>query len=332
MHFKSSSVKAPHPAGPRENFWRIPTICATLVAVRRMYPILVTLMACHDKTPEPLPPPPPQDGVVLIQPGVPPLQMLRYHLTRGATVKSRLVCNVDVKSSELQAPMPSQVLDLETVVEDVLAGGDARLRITVVDADIRDRPGAAATDVVKAQTAALRGVVVTETLAPDGKVSDAQVTAGAAPDRPQHELDALLQNLARVATRLPAEPVGVGATWRERRTLPEGGVRAVSEITYTLTSLAGTAVGFTSAGQASGPPQTVDQDGEKVEVTDTHGQSAAAGSLDLSRYALELTATSAFSTTMALAAPDAGRGAERSTIEISIAIRMTSAQGAHSAP
>lgn len=301
--------------------------------MRRTYLTLVGLIACRDKAAEPPPPPPPaHDGVVLIQPGAPPLQALRYHLTRGETVKSRLVCDVDVKSSELRAPMPSQVLDLETVVDDVLASGDARLRITVVDAGIRGRPGAASTDVVRAQTTALRGVVITETLAPDGQISDARVEAGAAPDKLHRELDGLLQNLARVATRLPAEPVGIGATWRERRTLPEGGLRAVSEITYTLASLTGTTIAFTTTGQASGPPQTVEQDGEKVEVTDTHGHSEASGSLDLSRYALELTATSAFTTTMAMAAPDAGPGAERSTIEIAIAIRMTSAQGAHSAP
>jgi hypothetical protein len=300
--------------------------------MRRAYLTLVGLMACHDKPTEPLPPPPPQDGVVLIQPGVPPLQALRYHLTRGATVKSRLSSDVDVKSPELRAPMPSQVIELETVVEDVLASGDARLRITVTATDLRDRPGAPVTDVVRAQTAALRGVVITETLAPDGKISDARVEAGVASDKLHHELDGLLQNLARVATRLPAEPVGIGATWRERRTLPEGGVRAVSEITYTLASRAGATIAFTTAGQSSGPPQTVEQDGEKVEVTDTHGHSEASGSLDLSRNALELTAMSAFSTTMAVIAPDAGPGAERSTIEIAIALRLSSAQGAHSAP
>lgn len=316
-----------------ENCWRITTICETLPAMRRAYLTLVGLMACHDKTPEPPPPPPPpQDGVVLIQPGVPPLQTLRYQLTRGAAVKSRLVYDVDVNSSELRAPMPSQVLDLETVVDDVLASGDARLRITVVDAGIRDRPGAASTDIVRAQTTALRGVVITETLAPDGKISDPRVEVGATPDKLHGELDGLLQNLARVATRLPAEPVGIGATWRERRTLPEGGIRAVSEITYTLTSRTGTTIAFTTAAQASGAPQTVEQDGDKVEVTDTHGHAEASGSLDLSRYALELTAKSTFATTMAMAAPDAGPGAERSTIEITIAIRMTSAQGAHSAP
>ncbi|HEX8108637.1 MAG TPA: hypothetical protein VF516_12975, partial [Kofleriaceae bacterium] len=210
------------------------------------------LLACHDKEP-----PPPQDGVVLIQPGAPPLAPLRYQLTRGATVQSRLVSDVDVQSPELRARMPSQVIDLETVVEDVLASGDARLRITVTGADLRDRPGAASTDVVRAQTAALRGVVITETVAPDGKISDARALAGASPDKLHRELDVLLQTLARVATRLPAEPVGIGATWRERRTLPEGGIRAVSEITYTLTARTGTTIAFTTAAQASGPPQTV---------------------------------------------------------------------------
>jgi hypothetical protein len=300
--------------------------------MRRASLTLVVLMACHDKPIEPPPPPPPQDGVVLIQPGVPPLEVLRYRLARGATIKSQLVSDVDVKSPELAAAMPSQVIELETVVEDVLASGDARLRITVTAADLRDRPGAPVTDAVRAQTVALRGVVITETLAPDGKISDARVVAGAAPDKLQHELEGLLQNLARVATRLPAEPVGSGATWRERRTLPEGGVRAVTEIIYTLASRAGTTIAFTSAGQSSGPPQTVEQDGEKVEVTDTHGHSEASGSLDLSRNALALTATSAFSTTMAVVAAGSAHGAERSTIEIAIALRIRSDQGAHSAP
>jgi hypothetical protein len=274
--------------------------------------------------------------VTLIQPGVPPLQPLRYHLTRGQTIRSRLVSDVDVKSHELAGPMPSQIVELETAVEDVLGDGAAKLRITVQDASIRDRPGGqVSSEVTQAQTAALRGVVITEVLSPDGKISDAHVEAGAAPDKLHRELDALLQGLVRVAARLPTEPVGVGATWRERRTLPEGGIHAVSEITYTLVSVSGATIAYTSAGQASGAPETVEQDGEKIQITDTHGDSRASGTVDLSRYAQEVTAASSFTTTMAMAAPGAGSaapGSERSTIEIVMTIRMTSAQGAHSAP
>src|SRR5262245_48028661 len=120
MHFKSSSVKAAHSACQATKITgRSRSFARRFRAMRRAYLTLVGLMACHDKAaPPPPPPPPPQDGVVLIQPGVPPRQTLRYQLTRGATVKSRMVCDVDVKNSELGAPMPSQVLDLETVVED----------------------------------------------------------------------------------------------------------------------------------------------------------------------------------------------------------------------
>ena len=305
--------------------------------MRRTCLTLVGLLGCRDR-PEPPPPPPPpaHDGVTLIQPGVAPLQPLRYHLARGQTIQSRLVSDVDVKSRELAGPMPSQVVDLETVVEDVLGDGAAKLRITVQAASVLDRPGGeVSSEVTRAQTEALRGVVITEVLAPDGKISDAHVEAGAAPDKLHRELDGLLQGLQRVAARLPAEPVGVGATWRERRTLPEGGIHAISEITYTLLSVSGTTIAYTSAGQASGAPETVEQDGAKIQVTDTHGHSEASGTIDLARYAQTVTAASSFTTTMAMIAPEAGSsapGTERSTIEIAMRIRMTSAQGAHSAP
>lgn len=290
---------------------------------------LIALIACRDRAPEPAPPPPVRDGVTLIQPGVPPLQTLRYHLTRGSKTTSRLVCDVDMTSGERLEPMPTQVVDLETTVEDMRADGAARLRIAVVDATVRDRAGSAVpSNVMQAQAAALRGVVITETLGPDGRVSDAHVEGGGS-DKLHSELDSLVRGLEHVATRLPAEPVGVGATWRERRTLPEGGIRAVSEITYTLASITGGTVAYTSIGESSGEPQTLEQDGAKVEVTGTHGRSEATGTLDLSRYALDVTATSMFATTMAVVAPAAGPGAaaggERSTIEIAMAIRMSSA-------
>jgi hypothetical protein len=292
--------------------------------MRLSYLTLVGLIACRDKPPEPPPPAPPHDGVTLIQPGVPPLQTLRYHLTKGSVTTSRLECDVDMKSGEQREAMPTQIVDLETTVEDVLGNGAARLRIAVIGASARARPGGTASELIQAQAAALRGVVITETLGPDGVVSDAHLEAGAS-DKLHRELDSLVRSLEYAATRLPAEPVGAGATWRERRTLPEGGIRAVSEITYTLASLAGGAVSYTSFGESIGAAQTIEQDGAKVEVTDTHGRSEATGSIDLARYALDVTAMSTFATTMAVVAPDAGPGAERSTIEIAMAIRMTSA-------
>src|SRR5215831_9358610 len=96
---------------------------------------LVVLIACRDPSSAPPPPPaPPHDGVTLVQPGAAPRQALRYHLTKGSKITSQLECDADVKSSELGGAMPTEVVDLETVVDDVLDDGAAKLRITVVGA------------------------------------------------------------------------------------------------------------------------------------------------------------------------------------------------------
>jgi hypothetical protein len=289
---------------------------------RSFLTLAVTGIACRDPEPPPPPPPaPPHDGVTLIQAGVTPRQPLRYHLAKGARTTSEMVFDIDVKSGDRSGPLPTQVVDLETTVDDVLANGSARLRIRVLDARVRERPGSQiAIEAVRAQAAALRGVVITQTLAADGEVSDPHVEPGPGSERITGELDSLLRGLGRVAMRLPVEPVGVGALWRERRTLPEGGVQAVSETTYVLGALAGSTVAYTSAGQSSGDAQTVEREGMKVQVSDTRGRTSATGSVDLATYAFETRATSTFSTTMAV--DGSGPGAGRSTIEIAMAIRI----------
>src|SRR6185503_17627308 len=149
--------------------------CAILTLLVAVF----TLVACKPQAPKP-PPPPPHDGVTLIHRGVPPYQPLRYHLARGTRTASQLVCDLEVKNDGERGPMPTLVVDLDTSVEDVLADGSAKLRVTVVRTAVRDRDGSPVTsDVVLAQAAAMQGVVITETLAPDGQLADSRVEAGA---------------------------------------------------------------------------------------------------------------------------------------------------------
>jgi hypothetical protein len=288
-----------------------------------------TIFACKAGKPEPAPPLPPHDGVTLIQPGAPPYQALRYHLTRGTRTTSRLVCDLDVKNDGQRGPMPALVVDLDTTVEDILADGSAKLRVTVVRTSIRDRPGSrVSSDMVLAQATAMQGIVFTETLAPDGQLADPHVEAAASvPDSAREQLDRLSKSLAQVAMRMPSEPVGIGATWRERRTLPDGGIRAVSETLYTLTSFTGDTMAYTSVGLSTGAPQTIEQDGMKVEVTNTRGHSQAKGSVDLSRYAFDVASTSSFATAMNVVAPEGTPGAGPSTVEITMAIHVMPAEG-----
>jgi hypothetical protein len=285
-----------------------------------------TLVACKAEPQEP-PPQPPHDGVTLVHRGVPPYQPLRYHLARGTHTASELICDLEVNNDGDSGPMPALVVALDTAVEDVLADGSAKLRITVVRTTVRDRAGSpVASDVVQAQAAAMQGIVITQTLAPDGQLTDSRVEAAATvPESMRDQLDRLSRSLSQVAMRMPTESVGVGAIWRERRTLPEGGIRATSETLYSLTSLTGSTLAYTSLGLSSGPPHTIEQDGMKVEVTDTRGHSEAKGSVDLSRYAFDVTSTSTFATAMNVIAPEGTPGAGPSTVEITMAIRVASA-------
>jgi hypothetical protein len=297
--------------------------------MRRGFLTLVTLIACKDKPSEPAPPPPPpappHDGVTLVDPGTGPLQALRYHLTKGDKTTTELVWDFDARTDGKSDPLPTLVVDLETTVDDVLADGSARLRVAVVRTDVRNRPGGTVgSDLVRSEAAAMQGVILTELLAPDGQLSDAHVDAPATlPDHVRARLDSLTRSLAQVAMRLPAEPVGVNATWRVRRTLPEGGIRAVSETTYTLTSLAGSALAYAAAGSSTGEPQTIEQDGLKVEVTNTHGHAETHGTVDLSHFAPRVTSSSVFATAMTVAGPKDATGTGASTVEITMAIQVT---------
>jgi hypothetical protein len=333
---------------------------------------LVVLSACKDHKPEqPPPPPPPHDGVTLIQPGTPPLQVLRYRLTKGAKTTSELVYDFEAQDAlnDPSAPAkragdtpadsqtgssPTLIVTLETEVQDVLPDGTAKLRMTVVKTRVRDRAGSqVASDVVTDQATAAEGVVITETVAPDGQVSDAHVEAAAKlPGKAQARIDSLIQSLEHVAMRLPREPIGAGATWIERKPLPEGGIQALIETLYTLTSITGTTIAYTSVGKVTGHSQTIEQDGTTVSVTNPRGRAETHGTIDLARYALDVASTSTFSAAMTIDAPSGTAGAGASTVAVTVGVKMTPtgepaaaasagssepppadpAQGAHKAP
>jgi hypothetical protein len=285
---------------------------------------LACLIACKDKSPPPAPPPPsppiPHDGVKLIQAGTEPRQVLRYHFTKAARTTSTLVCDFAIKSDGQGEAMPTLVVELETVVDDVLGDGSAKLRFTLSHVALR---GAAVTDDLQAPASALQGVVITELLAPDGKSSGAKVEPAAVADKARAQLDSLVSSLEHVAVQLPTEPVGVGATWQERRTLPAGGISGVSEIVYTVTALRPAAFTYTSTAVLTGASETLEREGIKVEVSNTTGRSAGKGTVELASYALDVEVSSEFSSTMNAIAPKDTPGSGSSTVTITMASRMT---------
>ncbi|HET9626363.1 MAG TPA: hypothetical protein VFP84_33610 [Kofleriaceae bacterium] len=273
----------------------------------------------------------------MISAGTPPLRTLRYHLGKGDRTASELIWDFATQNDGKADVMPSLVLDLETTVDDVRADGSARLRIRVVKSNVRGGAAgsgsAASSDLARSEAVALQGVTIGETLAPDGAVSDVKIDAPPGlPAAVTARLEALGRGLSQAAMRLPSAPVGATASWRERKTLPEGGIRAVSEATYTLSALTDTTVTYEAQATSSGPAQTIEQDGVKVEITDTHGQAETRGTVDLAHYAPQVHARSSFATTMNVAAPADAPGAGKSTIAITMALELAPTALAASPP
>jgi hypothetical protein len=257
---------------------------------------------------------------------------LRYRLTKGAKTASELTWDFDATTDGKPGAMPTLIVELETLVEDVAADGTARLRVAVTRTRVRDRAGATGGELMRTEAAAMQGVTFTEVLAPDGALSGVHVDAPAAlPEGARGRLDGLSRSLEQMAMRLPSEPVGVGAIWRERRPLPEGGIRAVAATTYTLTSRTGDTIAYTAAGSSNGAPQTIDQEGLKVQVTSAHGDTATQGSVDLVRYALATMSRSTFTTAMTIDGPKDAPGTGASTVTIAIAIQVAPIDAAHRA-
>jgi hypothetical protein len=258
--------------------------------------------------------------VKLTQRGAEPVQTLRYHFAPTSRTASTLVCDVAIKSDGAGEVTPPLVVQLETVVEDVASDGTAKLRITLTGAHLEREASAE----LAAQVEALKGIEITETISPDGTTTGARVSStGSGPDKARAQLDSLLQSLAHVTTQLPAEAVGVGATWEERRTLPPGGITGTATTIYTLTALTPTSFSYTSAGQLAGGRQSITRDGVTIDVTKTSGRTEAKGTVALEAYKLDVDTKSVFAATMNTVDPKDAAGP--SNIEITMTTRMVPA-------
>ncbi len=234
------------------------------------------------------------DGVQLLNLGTEPQRVLRYHLKKGAHTPLEMAMNLDLDLAPRPMKMPTIVLVLEIAVEDVLAGGSARVKTSVTRAKLLDRPD----QTLDATTLApmsemLTGMTYTATLAPDGSMSNGQI-AGAAPGRMKAQLEDMTRAIEQVAMRLPTVPVGVGAKWSSRKTTKQNGVEITTVTTTQLTAIDGDNFEFTSETTLSAPDQKTVQQGAEIEIKDVGGGGSGKGGVDLSTMAMHGAITSEF--------------------------------------
>ncbi len=262
MHFKSSCVKALQ-------------VAATLVVV-----------ACKHKEP-PKPPPPDPLAVHLLDPGAEPRRLLRYTLAKGTHVPFELARDASLTTGGLGGAMPTFAFQLELSVEDVLPDGRMVLRTTIADATARDRPEEKVeAKAVQSRVAAIKGVAITATLTPDGKLEGAKVDTAKLPEATAAQASSLTQSFDHIAMPLPTVPVGVGAKWTTTRDLDQNGMKSTTVNTIELTALEGDKLTFKLATEIHGPPQTIEQAGTPIEVTTLSGSGGGSGTLDLAHFVM----------------------------------------------
>lgn len=261
---------------------------------------LLAVFACREKQPPKPPPPPDPLSVHLVSPGAEPRHLLRYALPKGASVPLELALDVSLVTGGLGGAMPTFVFDLDLSVEDVLPDGRMLVRATITDASVRERPDSKIDPkAVASRIAAIKGVAITGTLTPDGKLTGAKVDAQKLPDTVAAQASSLTESFEHIAMPLPTVPIGVGAKWTTTRELDNNGMRSTATNTVDVTALDGDKVSFTVTTQIAGPPQTVTQQNVAIDVSSLTGSGGGSGSIDLAHFAMTYALTAKLHADMA---------------------------------
>lgn len=259
----------------------------------------------------------------IVSAGNEPRRLLRYQPTKGTKQQLEIAVDVDVTAGEMGGPMPTIVMTLALEVQDVLPTG-ARLSSTVIDATARDRDDTkVAPEALSGPLALLKGIVLTTTLMPNGRLYGTKLDTGTkkVPESAQSQLAALTASFDQLMMPLPDEAVGVGAVWRNSKPLEQNGLKMIAVNSVALTSIDGDKLGFELDTQVHGDDQTIKQGDLSVDIKDVTGTGGGSGTIDLRTLAL----TSELATEFRSAMQASGEGSA-TPMKMSITTRVTAKQ------
>lgn len=220
--------------------------------------------------------------VELVSAGIEPRHKLRYHAAKSTARTLEVAVDTDVTAGEMESVMPSVVMTLSVIVEDVLYDGRMKLRTTVRDVVAHERiTSRVAPSSLGGPNDAMKGVVMTSTLYRDGRLVDTTIEGGG-----RYDLAALGNSFEQLMMPLPDEPVGVGAVWRSGRAIQQGGMKLKAVSTITVTAMNGDNVSFVVDTQAFGDDQQVKDGVVFMDVKDIVGTGKGTGSIDLATLAM----------------------------------------------
>ncbi len=255
--------------------------------------LLVVIGCGSDDKPKP-PPPPPAEGIELVSPGVEPRRPLRYALAvRREPLPIEVAMDVDAETVDSGAKMPTLAMSLDVAIAEVDQAGNAKVRMTVAAAGARVRDPSTTPDpdtlaivrVMDRQSALLGGLVIAYTVSPAGKITDSKIDAvGRDLSGPmQQQVATLVQTAESLAMALPDQPVGVGAIWKDRRTIKQNQLTLKSITTIEITAIDGDRVTFKGTSELAAADQMITQGSDSAQVTKIAGHGTLAGSFDLGK-------------------------------------------------
>ena len=225
----------------------------------------------------------------IVSAGNAPRTLLRYHVPKGASQSLEVTIDMSLTAGEMGGPVPTIVMSLLLGAEDVAADGSVKLHTTIVDVTARDRaeskiPATALAGPLEA----MKGIALTSTLAPNGRLSKSQVEGGKElPADMATQLTALTTSFENIVMPLPNEPVGVGAVWRSSRQLNQNGMQLTTVNTFTLVSITSDKITYTLESDVHGTDQKITQAGTTVEIKDITGAGGGKGTLNLGKLDFE---------------------------------------------
>lgn len=260
--------------------------------------LLVVASACEGKGGKEAPIERPD--LQMVSSGNEPRKLLRYHVAKGTSQGLELTIDMTLNAGEMGGTLPTVVMSLLIAAEDVRADGSMKLHTTVVEAVARDKPESkVAATALSGPLDAMKGIALTSTLAPDGRLSKSQVEGGKQlPPDVQTQLNALSTSFENVLMSLPNEPVGMGAVWRTSRDITQNGLKLTSVNTYAITAMNGDTITYTLDTDVHGADQQITQGGTTVEIKDITGTGAGRGVINLDRLDFETDLSAEFRSKM----------------------------------
>jgi hypothetical protein len=209
--------------------------------------------------------------VELLQPGTAPLAPLRYrHGEAARTFRLVVQSGIYVMKGVMQG-QDSYLPAIATSwhhVSDASSGPDACVRWRLASAEVQPDEKVVPTKVVDATKKVVAGLVGREVTTCVGNRGGLRLTMPEPGDAAQRQiLDIFAQAFELEFTvPLPREPVGVGATWRVRRSLPLAVADATYQLDYELKNVAENGFETAMTMTFSGGPHRVKPKDENVAL------------------------------------------------------------------